>query len=140
MLIHTISYTLCHFPILSSLVCFYIYTLDNTLSILSKYLTIRSYNWRALSFTVSYLSDIRTLFQKIKNRHTTCLFFYFALIYFMLSLFCHARKKKSVIFYAFFYTIDLMFLSSNPLVSTVLSKVSGYQFIPIHYPFCFGRY
>ena len=45
----------------------------------------------------------------------------------MLSLFCHARKKKSVIFYAFFYTIDLIFLSSTPLVSTVLSKVSGYQ-------------
>ena len=46
----------------------------------------------------------------------------------MLSLFCHACKKKSVIFYAFFYTIDLIFLSSTPLVSTVLSKVSGYQF------------
>ena len=75
----------------------------------------------------SIATDIRTLFQKIKNRHTTCLFFYFALRDFMLSLFCHARKKKSVIFYAFFYTIDLIFLSSTPLVSTVLSKVSGYQ-------------
>ena len=97
MLIHTISYTLCHFSILSSLVCFYIYTLDNTLYILSKYLTIRSYSWRALSFTVSYLSDIRTLFQKTKNRHTTCLFFYFP--YFLFSPFYFNIEKKHPFIY-----------------------------------------
>ena len=45
----------------------------------------------------------------------------------MLSLFCHARKKKSVIFYAFFYTIDLIFLSSTPLVSTVFDIRTLFQ-------------
>ena len=69
MLIHTISYTLCHFPILSSLVCFYIYT----------------------------LADIRTLFQKTKNRHTTCLFFYFP--YFLFLPFYFNIEKKHPFIY-----------------------------------------